>query len=510
MTAATGTHHVLEDLLARPDVRKLLGWISSSRNGAPSFFERLCENYDHPDLPGSERWKWVLPGLLIDLALKRAGLDKELMKEKLFHHHPTVRALNLTARSIARYGLNAPQRFAAPLFAVWNITQTCNLRCKHCYQNATPRPAPDELTLEEKLNVVDQLADGGTPFLAVAGGEPLACRDLWAVLEHATARGIHLSVATNGTLLSPRNVQRLIEAGVKYVEVSIDSLEAGEHDEFRGRPGSWARSVAGIRNCVAAGMRTGLAMCFTRHTVARADEAVQFAIDLGCRTFSHFNFIPVGRGRDVLDYDLTPGQRERLMKLLFRRLQEGEINIISTAPQFARACVTFGTAGGLFATGHVGTGRGSQTMVLARYVGGCGAGRCYCAIQPNGNVTPCVYIPARTIGNLRKQRLAEIWDCPLFDVLSDRDQRSGRCRECRYRAYCGGCRARSLAYTGDIQAPDPGCGFNQDVWEQLAAAAPEQQLVQLGAGGGQAHRCRQGLHSGYATNAAPPGPASRE
>lgn len=493
LAVAAATHHVLEDLLARPDLRKLLGWISSSQNGGPSFFERLCENYDRPGLPWRERWKWLPPSLLIDLALKRAGLDKELMKKKLFHHHPTVHALSLTARSIARYGLSAPQRFAAPLFAVWNITQACNLRCKHCYQSAGPRPAPDELTLEERLHVVDQLAAGGTPFLAIAGGEPLACRDLWAVLEDAARRGIHLSLATNGTLLSPRNVQRLIEAGVKYVEVSIDSLEASEHDAFRGRSGAWARSIEGIRNCVRAGMRTGFAMCFTRHTVRRADEAIQFAIDLGCQTFSHFNFIPVGRGRDVIEYDLTPEQREQLMTLLFRRLQEGRINIISTAPQFARACVAFGSAEGLFATGHVGTGRGSKTMVLSRYIGGCGAGRCYCAIQPNGDLTPCVYIPFEAIGNLRKQSLAELWDCPLFEALSDRDQRGGHCRKCDYRAYCGGCRARALAYTGNTQAGDPGCGFNQDLWDRVAQHATKPEFVQLRppVGGGAEHHAEE-------------------
>ncbi len=490
LTAVAETHHILENLLARPDIRKLLGWISSSKNGAPSLFERLCENYDRRGLPWRERWKWLFPSLLIDLALKRAGLDKELMKKKLFHHHPTVRALNLTARSIGRYGLNAPQRFAAPLFAVWNITQACNLRCKHCYQNASARPAPDELTLAEKLDVVDQLAAAGTPFLAIAGGEPLVCRDLWAVLEHATRRGIHLSLATNGTLLSPRNVQRLIEAGVKYVEASIDSLEPGEHDEFRGQSGSWARSIEGIRNSVSAGMRTGFAMCFTRDNVHRADEAIQFAIDLGCQTFSHFNFIPVGRGRDVVEYDLTPGQREQLMAVLFRRLQEGKINIISTAPQFARACVTFGSADGLFATGHVGTGRGSKTMVLSRYIGGCGSGRCYCAIQPNGDVTPCVYIPFESIGNLRNQRLAEVWECPLFESLSDRDQRGGHCRICGYRAYCGGCRARALAYTGDIQAGDPGCSFNQDLWDRLTRDALKAEFVQIGVPAGRAVKRR--------------------
>ncbi len=467
--------HALEDILARPLARKLLRRITATNGGVDCFFERFCRSYNNPALGAGGRWKWRLPEFLIDLGLRKAGLDKQRMTEKVFHHQPTVRALALAGRSIARYGLHAPQRFAAPLMVVWNLTQACNLRCRHCYQCATPRPAPDELTLEERLRVVDQMGAAGVPFLAIAGGEPLVSKDLWPILERARRRGIHVSLATNGTLLTKDVVERLIDAGVKYVEVSIDSFVPEEHDRFRGQRGAWSRSIQGIRNCVAAGMRTGLATCFTRDTVDRADEAVEFAISLGCRTFSHFNFIPVGRGREMVEADLTPSQRERLLRKLVAHLQEGRINVISTAPQFGRACVAYAPPEGIFATGHAGAGKGSKTMVLARYVGGCGAGRCYCAIQPNGDVTPCVYIPSLRIGNLRKQAFEQIWECELFRLLSDREDRRYHCGVCGDRAYCGGCRARALAYTSDIRAGDPGCQRNEDQWNALVSPARNDQ-----------------------------------
>lgn len=463
--------HGLEGILRRRLTRKILARLAAPGPDGRSLFERLCENYDNPCLRGWERLKWRVPSLVIDWALGRARLDKQLMKEKLFHHHPTVRALALTARSVAQYGLSEPQRFAAPLFVVWNITQLCNLNCKHCYQNAGPRPAPDELTLEERLRVVDELAANGVPFLAIAGGEPLAIRDLWPVLEHANRRGIHLTLATNGTLLTPENAARLKECGVKYVEVSVDGLDPEEHDAFRGRKGAWARAIQGIRNSVAAGIRTGFATCFTRRNVHRAEEMVEFAIGLGCQTFSHFNFIPVGRGREILEEDLTPAQRELLLRKLERYLQEGRINVISTAPQFGRACVVYGPQEGVFATGHAGRGQGSKTMVLARYIGGCGAGRCYCSIQPNGIVTPCVYISSIRVGDLRRQGLQEIWNNALFALLSDRSLRGDHCAVCDYKAYCGGCRARAFSYTGDIAAGDPGCVYNYHLWDELEAQA---------------------------------------
>lgn len=462
-------HHVLEDILASPLTRRVLRMMTRPDGSDVCFFERMCRNYNNPGLTRGERLKWRLPAAIIDYALQRANLDKPMMTEKLFHHQPTVRALALAGRSIARFGLAAPQRFAAPLMVVWNITQACNLRCVHCYQNATARPAADELTLEGKLRVVDQMGTAGVPFLAIAGGEPLLSPDLWSVLARARERRIHVSLATNGTLLTPRNVARLLAAGVKYVEVSVDSVLPQEHDSFRGQPGAWQRAIQGIRNSVKGGMRTGYATCFTRNTVETVDDVIEFAISLGCRTFSHFNFIPVGRGREMIDADLTPPRREWLMRRLVDHLQEGRINIISTAPQFGRSCVAYAPPEGLFATGHAGAGKGSKTMVLSRYVGGCGAGRCYCAIQPNGDVTPCVYIPMCKVGNLRSQSLAQIWECSLFDVLSDRGDRLDHCAICADREYCGGCRARALAYLNDIRAGDPGCGRNRDLWDELTA-----------------------------------------
>lgn len=472
--------HVLEDILAWPLTRRVLRVMTRLDSTGTCFFERACENYNNPRLTSRERLKWRVPEALIDRALKRAKLDRDSMTEKLFHHQPTVRALALAGRSIARYGLSAPQRFAAPLMVVWNMTQACNLRCIHCYQNATPKPAPDELTLEEKLEAVDQMGAVGVPFLAIAGGEPLVSKDLWPVLDRARERRIHVSLATNGTLLTRDNVSRLISAGVKYVEVSVDSVVPEEHDSFRGQPGAWKRSIEGIRNSVAAGMRTGFATCFTRRNVKTVDEAVAMAIALGCRTFSHFNFIPVGRGRDMLDSDLAPSQREWLMRKLVGHLQEGKINVISTAPQFGRACVAYAPPDGIFATGHAGAGKGAKTMVLSRYVGGCGAGRCYCAIQPNGDITPCVYISKLIVGSLRRQSFAEIWESALFGVLSDRRDRRDHCAVCTDRAYCGGCRARAFAYFDDIRAGDPGCVRNEFLWDQLAT--PSQSLVTIGNG----------------------------
>ena len=239
------SHHILEDILADSVTRKVLAWMTRRDSDGKCFFMRLCENYDNPHADFWKRLKWSVPNRIIDLALWKAGLDKETMKQRLFHHPPTVKALTLTAKSIATYGLTVPQRYTAPMFPVWNITQACNLTCQHCYQNAHKRPDADELTTDEKLNLIDQMGEEFVPFVAFAGGEPLVAPDLWKVLERCRQRGIHVTLATNGTLLTPEMCARLKAANVKYVEVSLDSIDPEVHNAFRGQPKAWERTRAG-------------------------------------------------------------------------------------------------------------------------------------------------------------------------------------------------------------------------------------------------------------------------
>ncbi len=467
-------HHRIEDYLATPYARGFLKFLTDRNPGGKCFLEEVFETYDAPDLGVLERLKYLIPHQVIEVFRARTRVPREVLREKLFHHPPTVRALVNTARSIAAYGLTAPQRFVAPLMVVWNITQACNLTCKHCYQDATRKPQPDELSWEEKRSVLDQMSESYVPFVAFAGGEPLVCKDIWRVLEHCRKRQIHVSVATNGTLLTREICHRLADYGVKYVEVSLDSHVAEEHDDLRGLKGAWARSVQGIQNVARTpGLRVGMATCFTRHNAHQADAVIQIAKDLGCTTFVHFNFIPVGRGREVAAWDLTPTQRETLLGTLNRHLQEGQISIMSTAPQFGRVCLLYGPQDGLMATGHAGSGKGKQARVLSKYIGGCGAGRCYCSVQPNGQVTPCVFMPSEVVGDLRTQSFEQIWRNPLFELLADRDDRGDHCGICDFRHFCGGCRARALYYTGDLQAGDPGCIHNANVWEEILNEAQQ-------------------------------------
>jgi len=470
----------IEKFLLDPRVQRVVGFLSRGNGGGRTLFERMMYSYDNPAAPRADRLLFYPLHTVFEHFLRARDANADMVKFKLFHHRPTLRALVNTFRSIHEYGLTVPQKFHMPLMIVWNFTQACNLKCVHCYQDACSRPLPDELDLEQKLKVVDEMGREYVPFLALAGGEPLMGRNFWEVLERCRQWGIHVTIASNGTVLTPDVTARLVEHGVKYVEVSLDSVDPDKHDAFRGIPGAWRRTIDGIRTAAATpGLRVGLAACISRMNFEEADRLIQLAVDMGCSTFVHFNYIPVGRGVRNDIHDLDPGQREQLLQVLERRLQRKEISIMSTAPQFGRACFMYADVEGRMALGHAGSGPGSKTRVLAKYIGGCGAARCYCSLQPNGDITPCVYIPHRVVGNVTHQSIREIWQTnAYFDKLTDRSNLGDHCGACDYRPVCGGCRARADAYTGDILAGDPGCILNQDLWDRLDARSPEDASVE--------------------------------
>lgn len=460
-------HHWLEDTLDKYWMRKLLRFLSRPRRGRKTIIEQVIASYGDPAAPW---WQRVLYWPLHQAISRIKGsTSTETFRKRVVQHSSTVRGLVLTARSVAEFGLSTPQRFSAPMFVVWNFTNRCNLDCKHCYQDTAHQRLADELTREEKLDLVDQAGELYIPMIAFAGGEPTIDRDLLPVLHRCQHYGIHTSVATHGGTMTPKLAAQLAEAGVRYVEVSLDSVDAERHDAFRGQPGMWQRTVRGMR-CVVAqeGLRLGVAMCVHQDNYAEVDEMIHFAVDIGASTFAHFNFIPVGRGLEMTADDLNPRQREHLLRTLNKWMQSGRIGVISTAPQLGKVCLAHAPIDGRTAASHAGSGAGWKARVVAKYLGGCGAGRCYVAIEPNGDITPCVYLPHRVLGNIRQRRLADIVrNNEFWEIMCDRDRRLGHCEVCVFKSYCGGCLARSDAYYGVLNAGDPGCLFNEKHWERL-------------------------------------------
>jgi sulfatase maturation enzyme AslB (radical SAM superfamily) len=156
---------------------------------------------------------WIRKGL---------GFKREKTEKLLTDRYARAAIINLV-QSFDYFGIKKPISLTAPFLVVWDFTHKCNLHCKHCYSNSGA-VEEEELSTAQALAVVDQLADAHVTALAFSGGEPLTRKDFFQVARHASDRGLYVSLASNGTLLTKEIVAKVKEAKVNYIDVSIGSL----------------------------------------------------------------------------------------------------------------------------------------------------------------------------------------------------------------------------------------------------------------------------------------------
>lgn len=360
-------------------------------------------------------------------------------------------ALQAAARPPRAAGMEAPgtggDSGSSDLFLVAiNLTQRCNLACAHCYMDAAKLRdgAADELATDEVRGLLDAIA-GRSPqtMIVLTGGEPLLRPDLEELITHGSAIGLSMVVGTNGLALTDRRVQSIRAAGAMGVGISVDSLDAGRHDAFRGLPGAWLRTMDGIEAC------RRHALPFQLHfsvTEANADEVpamIDFARAAGARVLNAFFLVCTGRGESISN--ISPTTYERVLGQLVQAQETGSEMLVRArcAPHFKRIAYQRDPASTL-------------TRVAGYEGGGCLAGRNYCRITPTGGVTACPYIPDEE-GNVRATPFWDIWErSPTFEQLRH-PRLAGRCGECEFRKLCGGCRARPLALGGTLMDTDPWC-----------------------------------------------------
>lgn len=411
---------------------------------------------------------------VLDWLARLYGFEANMVRD-LLHEDGGQRALWNLLKSLSDYGVRTPQTLKAPVSVVWSLSRRCNLRCLHCYQNAS-LPSSDELTLEQQLNTVNQLAEVGVSMIVLSGGEPLTNPNLCRLIERIRDHRIAISIDSNGVLIDRNVAESLKRLGVTSVELSLDSVNAGSHDRFRGADGAFKKTLDAIEACSDAGIFTTVATTATTLNYADSGELISLAREHGAHRVVFFDLIPAGRGRDVENLRLSRRQLLDLMALVGQKSFTKGGEVFTELPQFV---VYSSFRNGFPAPNHAKkalsiekftvssffdcAGRGNIYRSFAPYLGGCPAGRLYCNIQPNGDVTPCMFMPDYPIaGNLRKQSFKEIWDSPTFQALRNRSNLKGKCHECKFAIVCGGCRAKAAAYQGDYLASDPTCPYQSE------------------------------------------------
>ena len=347
-------------------------------------------------------------------------------------------------------------RFSAQTKPVvmWNLTRRCNLACKHCYMDASQK-MDDELSLEEGVHLVDDLARMKIPILILTGGEPLMSHNLFPLAFHAQKAGLRTVISTNGTLITPEVAGLLAEAGIRYVGVSLDSVLPARHDDFRGVPGAFDRALQGLRNARDAGLKTGLRITLTRDNWQDVPALLNLAIEENIPRFCLYHLVPTGRGAGISDKDVSSEQRRSVIRLLAEaavELKDKNIEILTTDSPMDGAYLLEILKD---------DPRKDYVRRLLTNAGGCSAGAKVANISYKGDVHPCHFMPQVVVGNVRERSFQDIWiDHPTPALLALRTNKSnlkGACGSCDYRELCGGCRQKAYYYNGDLMAEDPTC-----------------------------------------------------
>ena len=372
---------------------------------------------------------------------------------------------NLTERAASERALHNAHMVQAdfnmaPFTIAWEVTRACAYACVHCRADAMHTPDPNELNTEEALRLIDRLAEFGSPILVFTGGDPMMRQDLHELIAYATQKGLRCSLTPTATALpTTARLEKVRDAGIRRIALSLDAPRPEIHDSFRQVPGSWQRTMDILHRAQSIGLSVQVNTTVAKHNVDILDEMIPFLQEVGAVQWSLFFLVPTGRAQ--ASNMISAEEHERVFNWLYDLSKNAPFDIKSTAaPMYRRVAierkraeqgsdkpVTFQGAGFQYADG------------LNRPTRGVNDGNGFLFISHVGDIQPSGFLPL-TAGNVRKDDVIDVYrHSQLFTDLRSPDKIKGRCGVCEYRDVCGGQRGRAYGITGDYLESDPACVY---------------------------------------------------
>jgi 12,18-didecarboxysiroheme deacetylase len=342
---------------------------------------------------------------------------------------------------------------------VWNVTQRCNLKCVHCYAHAKNTSFDNEMTTEQGKQLIDDLADFGSPVMLFSGGEPLVRKDLPQLAAYAVEKGMRAVISTNGTLITPEMARNLKEIGLSYVGISLDGMEK-INDRFRGVSGAFKSALEGIKNSQAAGIKVGLRFTINKFNVNEIPKIFQLLEELDIPRVCFYHLVYAGRGTELIKEDLTHEGTRSAVDLIIdetRRLfDKGKPKEVLTVDNHADGPYIY------LRLLKENPERAKDVLELLKWNEGNNSGRGIGCVSWDGEVYADQFWRHYSFGNVKDRPFSQIWTDTsetLMGKLKEKKKHvKGRCATCSWLDVCGGnFRVRAEAVSDDIWAPDPAC-----------------------------------------------------
>ncbi len=353
-----------------------------------------------------------------------------------------------------------PDDFAhSPLMFYYEVTQACDLICKHCRASAQADPDPQELDHAQACALIDQVATfPRPPVMVLTGGDPLKRADLYDLIRYATGQGLQLALTPSATPMATREAfQRAREAGIRRLGISLDGVDARTHDAFRGWEGSFERTLLMLHHARELGLAVQVNTTITRRNFQQVDAMAALLADQGIAMWATFFLIPVGRG--VEEQRVSAEEMEAVFARLWHHAQTQPYSVKTTeAPHYRRYVMQHG--GDPLAGPRGGSDDGRHRGHRAPL--GVGDGKGIMFVSHRGEIYPSGFMPL-LCGRFPEVSVVDTYQHQeTFRALRDPDRFHGKCGICEYRHTCGGSRARAYAVFGDPLASEPDCVYEPE------------------------------------------------
>ncbi|NYT19078.1 MAG: 12,18-didecarboxysiroheme deacetylase [Methanosarcinales archaeon] len=350
---------------------------------------------------------------------------------------------------------------------VWNMTRRCNLRCVHCYAHAKDIEFKDELTTEQGKELIDDLAEFGSPVILFSGGEPLMRKDLPELAEYAISKGMRAVISTNGTLIDEEMAKTLKKIGLSYVGISIDGVRE-TNDKFRGMKGCFDAAMEGLRNCQREGIKVGLRFTINKQNVADIPAIFDMLEEENIPRICFYHLVYAGRGTKIIDEDLSLEDSRKTVDLIMDRTKQLHekgmpVEVLTVDNHCDGPYIYMRLA-------KENPERADDVYELLQMNRGNSTGIGFGCVSWDGSVHPDQFWRHYTFGNVKDRKFSEIWtdlDDELMAGLKDRKPlikaNADRCAKCKWFDVCNGnFRVRAEAVYGNVWADDPACYLTKE------------------------------------------------
>jgi len=349
----------------------------------------------------------------------------------------------------------------SPYLVLWELTRACALACQHCRAQAIANRNTNELSTEQAFALLKDLQELGRPLLVLTGGDPVQRPDLFEIIKEARHQGFTIAVTPSATASTTREiVEQFKSVGVARLAISMDGPDAHCHDTFRGVQGSFARTLEIVSWADENDLPVQINTTISRHNIARFNAMAETVASLKPVLWSIFFLVPTGRATQEMQ--ITAAESESVLNEMVLLSRTCSFDIKSTAaPHFRRVLIE--SLADEDEDAHV---NGMSQLPAHLRLGSLRSyqsvndGKGLLFISHTGEIYPSGFLPL-SAGNVKVDDIASVYrNHDLFKSLRAPKLLKGKCGCCRYKAVCGGSRARAFAESGDYLGQDNLCVYD--------------------------------------------------